>query len=728
MDAVSDLKRPVLHRVSRQTGLVTTFLLILANSAFALLTYYELHRANGLVAHTQQVMSALEDVRELIREAGSGERGYRFTHDQMFLVMYQRAETALPGLLDQLSILVAVEPDQVTRVDSLIARVGEDHQRLEQGISQARSDPDKPPTANDLISSRLQTDALADSFAPTLDEVRQSLQTRIATVEQRTRLALAAVGIATLLSVVVIAMMLRRLQGEARARTTQLAGAGAVLRDSEQRFRLVFEESPLGIVLVQTGSLRIVQANPVFCAVLGYDVNELTAMTIADVAHVDDRDLLIDAIDRTVESSQVIETRCVTYAGIVTWARIRLTLLSTPDQQDPLLLVMAEDVTREMLVAAELRQAQKMDAIGQLTGGIAHDFNNLLGVIIGNVEFLLDVVRHDDDHVELAQEILNSALSGADLTRRLLAFARRQSLQPRRINLNAYLPNHIAIVRRLLGETIQVTTALAVDLWPTRADPSQVGDALLNLAINSRDAMPHGGNLMVETANAHLERDQVDAQITGDYVVLTVTDTGTGMPPELLERVMEPFFTTKAPGVGSGLGLSMIYGFAKQSGGHLAIDSEPGHGTTVRLYLPRAPGAVPSPSDVGPDMSLPAGHEAILLVDDNAEMRTVTRRHLASLGYQVCEAASGPAALAILQHDNSFDLLFTDVVMPDGMTGYQLAAVAQQLRPELRVLFTTGYARSMSGSDPVTVYPGAMLRKPYRKQELATKIRAVLEA
>jgi len=200
------------------------------------------------------------------------------------------------------------------------------------------------------------------------------------------------------------------------------------------------------------------------------------------------------------------------------------------------------------------------------------------------------------------------------------------------------------------------------------------------------------------------------------------------MPPELLERVMEPFFTTKPPGSGSGLGLSMIYGFAKQSSGHLTIESEPGRGTTVRLYLPRALGTVASPADGGPDASLPAGNEAILLVDDNAEMRNVARRHLASLGYKVSEAASGPAALALLQNNDSFDLLFTDVVMPDGMTGYQLAAVAQQLRPELRVLFTTGYARSMPGSDPVAVHPGAMLRKPYRKQELATKVRAVLEA
>jgi CheY-like chemotaxis protein len=257
-----------------------------------------------------------------------------------------------------------------------------------------------------------------------------------------------------------------------------------------------------------------------------------------------------------------------------------------------------------------------------------------------------------------------------------------------------------------------------------------VGDALLNLAINARDAMPHGGTIVIATANAHLDASDQDDEVTpGDYVMLSVTDSGIGMPPEVLQRVMEPFFTTKEPGAGSGLGLSMIFGFAMQSGGHLRIDSEPGHGTTVRLYLPRAHGAESFEEDeAATDAPLPQGTESILLVDDNAEMRTVARRHLASLGYRVCEAESGPAALEVLLEGKNFDLLFTDVVMSDGMNGYQLAAFAQRAQPGLKVLFTTGYFRPEPGKEPLGSTAGGMLRKPFRRQELALTVRAALEA
>jgi CheY-like chemotaxis protein len=298
-------------------------------------------------------------------------------------------------------------------------------------------------------------------------------------------------------------------------------------------------------------------------------------------------------------------------------------------------------------------------------------------------------------------------------------------LQPRRIDLNAYLPNHIAIVRRLLGEAVSITIDLASDLWPTRADPSQVGDALLNLAINARDAMPQGGNILIRTANVHLAGAEASEVRSGDYVVLSVTDTGIGMTPEVRERVMEPFFTTKAPGTGSGLGLSMIFGFAKQSGGHLDIESAPGQGTTVRLYLPRALGQEITEAEQ-PDRTMPLGHESILLVDDKPEMRAVARRHLVSLGYQVREADCGSVALEMLRERGNFDLLFTDVVMPEGMSGHQLATAAKQLRPGLKVLFTTGYFHTdphpFRGQDSDTI------RKPYRRQELAAAVRAALEA
>jgi signal transduction histidine kinase/CheY-like chemotaxis protein len=384
--------------------------------------------------------------------------------------------------------------------------------------------------------------------------------------------------------------------------------------------------------------------------------------------------------------------------------------------------------TAERLRAEEmLRQSEKMKALGQLTGGIAHDFNNLLGVIIGSVEFLMDAVRNSPEHTELAREILNSALSGSLLTRRLLAVARNQPLRPQRVDLNALLQDNVAMLRRTLGEAIHIEATRSPELWCTSADPSQIGDALLNLALNARDAMPQGGSLTIEAANFHLDARGAAPYSelrNDDYVVLTVADTGVGMSDAVVRQAVEPFFTTKPPSAGSGLGLSMAYGFAKQSGGHLDIESAVGVGTKVRLYLPRAnddAATVPGASQAAP--AGPGGTEAILLVDDNEHLTAITRRHLAALGYTVASASSGPSALTIIESGQPVDLLFTDVVMPEGMSGHQLAATARRLRPGLRVLFATGYAGGMSE-------PGGqhLLHKPYDRRDLARAVRAALDA
>src|SRR6202012_1096908 len=279
---------------------------------------------------------------------------------------------------------------------------------------------------------------------------------------------------------------------------------------------------PLGKVLVEPDGRHIVQANPAFCQMLGYPTEDVIGRNLFDLVHVDDRALLSDAVNQPARSSRDVlgdaEMRHVTHSGAIAWTRSRLTQLGGWGGRKALLLLLVRDIAHEKRGEADLRQAQKMEAVGQLTGGIAHDFNNLLGVIIGNVEFLIDTARNQEQ-ATLAREILNSALSGADLTRGLLAFARRQSLQPRQLDLNAYLPNQVAVLRRLLGEQITVTADLADNLWPVRADPSQIGDALLNLAINARDAMPHGGTLTIATANVHFAEGELDAAAApGDYV------------------------------------------------------------------------------------------------------------------------------------------------------------------------------------------------------------------
>jgi CheY-like chemotaxis protein len=307
-----------------------------------------------------------------------------------------------------------------------------------------------------------------------------------------------------------------------------------------------------------------------------------------------------------------------------------------------------------------------------------------------------------------------------------LAVGRNQPLQPQRVDLGSLLSDEVEMLRRTLGETIQIEASRQPDLWFTTADPSQVGDALLNLALNARDAMPRGGKLTIEAANC-----RVDAQdaVTcgemgeGDYVVLTVTDTGIGMPQSVLDRAIEPFFTTKPPSVGSGLGLSMVYGFAKQSGGHLDIQSIVEVGTHVRLYLPRASqqSAAPLGTPKNPAVH-PTGTETVLLVDDNQTLMEVTRRQLTSRGYRVIGVTSGLSALTVLESDQPVDLLFTDVVMPGGMSGPELVASAQRLRPDLRVLFTTGYAAELSEQQNHYTLP-----KPYHRRELSRAIRATLD-
>jgi PAS domain S-box-containing protein len=409
--------------------------------------------------------------------------------------------------------------------------------------------------------------------------------------------------------------------------------------------------------------------------------------------------------------------------------KCELTVTALKRQSGYVFNAFIRDLTERIATEGQLRHAQRMDAIGQLTGGMAHDFNNLLAVIIGNLDMLGESVRKDPRQVEFVERALAGAERGAELTRRLLAFARRQPLAPQVIALNDRLPSMVQLLRRTLGENIHVASQLADALWPTRADPSQVEDALINLAINARDAMPEGGSVTIETANVELD-EHYSAQnpevAPGEYVMLAVTDTGSGMPPEVVERAIEPFFTTKPPGSGTGLGLSMIYGFVKQSGGHLKIYSEVGFGTTVRIYLPRVREAAVGPNAAHVPPPMPTGNERILLVEDNAEVREVATMQLTELGYRVETAESAPQALAMLEAGTPCDLLFTDVVMPGGMTGYQLSEAARRLRPGLKVLISTGYARIETRAGGAKPEQGPVLRKPYRKQELATHVRAVL--
>ncbi|MCD7060756.1 PAS domain S-box protein [Pelagibacterium xiamenense] len=385
------------------------------------------------------------------------------------------------------------------------------------------------------------------------------------------------------------------------------------------------------------------------------------------------------------------------------------------------------DLSEHKATERALREAQKMDAMGQLTGGIAHDFNNLLTVIIGNLE-MLDARLTTDDKRQLASEALEAAEIGARLTSRLLAFARRSHLEPEPVNLNTFVLGLTDMLHRTLGETVFLSNALSPSLWMVRTDASQVESAIVNLAVNARDAMPSGGRLVIETSNIQVDEEDGASESgiePGDYVRLSVSDTGLGMPAAVRERAFEPFFTTKEKGKGTGLGLSMIYGFAKQSGGHATIYSEPEKGTTVNLYLPRYREQGEAVA-AGEHPEATRGHgELVLAVEDDDRVRRLTVTRLKELGYTVLDAGSGPEALEILAANPGVDLLFSDLVMP-GMSGYDLCTEARARYPGVRALLTSGYAEELTRPDALAQAQLKVLRKPYRMADLADAIASAL--
>ena len=378
----------------------------------------------------------------------------------------------------------------------------------------------------------------------------------------------------------------------------------------------------------------------------------------------------------------------------------------------------------------QLRQAQKMEAVGQLTGGIAHDLNNILTVITGTIEILAEAVADRPELVAIAKMVDEAAARGADLTQRLLAFARKQPLQPREIDVNSLVMEAANLLRPTLGEHVEVYMVLAVDTSRALIDPSQLTNAILNLALNARDAMPDGGKLTIETCNVVLDDNYAGMNVdvtAGNYVMVAVTDSGHGIPANILDHVFEPFFTTKDVDKGSGLGLSMVYGFVKQSNGHIKIYSEEGHGTTVRIYLPQAIGAAKPAAAVNAPV-VEGGTETILIVEDDNLVRTFVVGQIKSLGYATVAAINAAEALIVIDGPQAIDLLFTDMIMPGSMNGRQLADAALQRRASLKILFTSGY------SNEAIIHHGhldagvLLLAKPYRKSDLARMIRTALVA
>ncbi|MBR0844162.1 PAS domain S-box protein [Bradyrhizobium liaoningense] len=496
-------------------------------------------------------------------------------------------------------------------------------------------------------------------------------------------------------------------------------------REIEERQR-IFETSQ-DLILVTDGYGNFIQVSPSVKTILGFSPEDLIGHSATEFIHPDDlentRSEMRAARRGAVKRS--FEARYYHYDG----HEVTLNWMGTWSEPVKRHFFIGRDLTEKQAAEAQLRQVQKMDSIGQLTGGVAHDFNNVLTVITGTIGILADAVADRPELAAITKLIDDAAERGAQLTKHLLAFARKQPLQPREIDVNALALEAAKLLHPTLGEQITIMPQLTEDAWPALVDPGQLSTAILNLALNARDAMPEGGTLVLETRNIFLDDGYASMNpdvVAGNYVMIAVSDTGSGIPPELIDRVFDPFFTTKEVGKGTGLGLSMVFGFVKQSGGHVKIYSEEGHGTSVKIYLPRSTGVQETEYEVLQNVPITGGSEKILIVEDDALVRQYVVTQVKSLGYAALEAANAAEALTIIDADKDIDLLFTDIIMPGNMNGRQLADEAARRRPDLKTLFTSGYTENAIVHHGRLDSGVLLLAKPYRKSELAKMLRTAL--
>ena len=502
------------------------------------------------------------------------------------------------------------------------------------------------------------------------------------------------------------------------------------LRESMSRLTAVVETAVDGFILIDAQA-RVLLFNPACERLFGYRADEVMNKNVKMLMPPSYSSQHDDYVKNFLQTG---ERKIIGIGREVTGLRkdgstfpMDLSVGEAKQDGASIFVGIIHDLTARKLTEQQLQQAQKMEMVGQLSGGIAHDFNNLLTVIVGNAEHLSDQLKSRQDLRRFADDICQSGERGAELTQRLLAFSRRQLLKPLAIDCHELLDSMHKLLRRTLRENIEINTAFHPDTILTFADRAQLESAVLNLALNAQDAMPIGGHLTVSTSLASFDGQHrsLHPEIEpGEYAVIAVTDDGEGMRPEVVARAFEPFYTTKEVGKGSGLGLSMIYGFVKQSNGHVSIYSEPGLGTTVRIYLPHVASDAPGSEKIRPNEdAIPKGHETILIAEDDPFVRSSVIQRVEALGYKVVAAVNGNDALLKLRANPEIDMLFTDIVMPGGMSGWELADQARQIRPGLPVVYSSGYALETLVKEGRAPAQSIILTKPYRKTELALRLR-----
>ncbi|WP_166294850.1 CHASE3 domain-containing protein [Bradyrhizobium sp. 2S1] len=706
------------------------------------------------VERTLSVLKRISDARALPRSVESAARGFALTGDASFADEFREQSTALTAAFDGLMAAVKSAPDEA----QLITGTRADVKRaiaLGAELIRMRSAGDTAGAAA-LISAG-ESRALMDKVGAALDrlvtEERRLLGIRTGQSKTNGRLLLAidlAGVVLILLLAVALTLAARRasrelqgalsatkatnlsLEGKVAERTKDLGAALEGLRRSTSVMETTFRSMAEAVLVIDAAGV-VLLSNPAAEKMLRYKPG-MTLRQLRAMSNVfqSDGETPMQADD--MPSAKAL--RGEEFDGLEFVAKpvrgappIHLVVSGCPlrDGDDAITgaALIYHDITASRETEHKLQQAQKLDAIGKLTGGVAHDFNNMLTVITGTTETLVDSLRNQPKLAQTAELIDRAAERCRELIQHLLAFARRQPLEPRTVDINGTVVDIAKLLRPTLGEQIEIDSVLAPDVASVHIDPSQLANSLLNMAINSRDAMPNGGKLLFETSNIVLDDAYAatNPDITpGRYVLLAVSDTGTGMSHAVQDKVFEPFFTTKEVGKGSGLGMSMVYGFVKQSGGHIKIYSEEGHGTTIKLYLPPARGQVEA---TAPE-PVRRGSEVILVVEDDQLVRNYVVTQLGALGYKTIAVPDARAALALVDKGEKFDLLFTDVIMPGGMNGRQLADEVRKRRPGLKVLYTSGYTENAIVHHGRLDEGVLLLAKPYRKAQLSSMLQQAL--
>ena len=705
---------------SRPSGLrivllgVLPGLVLLAAFIYLAMGADRLEQRRILIRQNNDILSTADSIDTAIQDAERGQRGFLLTDNPDYLIPYNGAIGRIPKLIVKLQSLTSGDENQQQRILALQRSLTTKLDELATTIELQRTKGHEAALA--IVATNTGERAMNQILAQIADINQAEQSVRGARLQQNadaqrsfTRISTAGGGMA-LLAIGWSAFMLYRSYRDIRASQAALQATLDSVREGVSAF---------------DADHRLIAWNQTFANLARVPAHSLSpGQTLASIEQLKaggpfGEDLRsLDQRARRAEKPLLIEHRGDD--GTI------IELFHNPSADGGFVTTFT-DITDQRRAEALQRQTQKMESLGQMTGGIAHDFNNLLTVIVGNLELLKPRIGDDkrsQRHVEMA---LMGADRGAKLTNQLLAFARKQPLDPTPVNLAQLLPDLTEMLRRTLGELIEIEVVGSPGLWNVSIDPHQFETAVLNLAINARDAMPDGGKLTLELANVRLD-DAYAAQHndveTGQYVVFGVTDTGVGMTQEIAARAFDPFFSTKGDG-GTGLGLSMVFGFVKQSGGHVNIYSEPGHGTTIKLYLPRTSDGVVMPHERLSRGDI-TGTETILVVEDEDPVRSTVTALVAGLGYRVLEANNGAAALTLLEGEEQIDLLFTDVIMPGPVSSRALAERARELRPAMKILFTSGYTENTIVHNG-RLDPGVQLiSKPYGRDALAQKLRSVL--